>query len=88
MLVSEIDDKTREVYNQVHKCKGRPDTSKEWPNDIMDMIEGHVRDLGKNKVIMLAGGAPCGDHSSKRNMRLRDGTMPTTDQRPVQRKKR
>ena len=26
MLVSEIDEKTREVYNQVHKCKGRPDT--------------------------------------------------------------
>jgi site-specific DNA-cytosine methylase len=81
MLVSEIDEKTREVYNQVHKCKERPNTKK-WPNDIMDIAEGHVRDLGKNKVILFAGGAPCGDHSSKRNMRLRDGTMPTTDQRP------
>ena len=48
-------------------------------DDVNEMTEHMIVDMGE--IILFAGGAPCGDFSRKRNFALRDGSMPTTDQR-------
>ena len=48
-------------------------------DDVNEVTEQMIVDMGE--IILLAGGPPCGDFSRKRNFALRDGSMPTTDQR-------
>jgi hypothetical protein len=61
------------------KEDGSPMIDHNWCQDVMDITEQKIVDLGD--IIMVAGGAPCGDYSRKRNLRQRNGKMPTTDQR-------
>ena len=61
------------------KEDGSPMIDHNWCQDVMDITEQKIVDLGD--IILVAGGAPCGDYSRKRNLRQRNGKMPTTDQR-------
>ena len=61
------------------KEDGSPMIDHDWCHDVMDIIEQTFIYLGN--IIMFAGGAPCGDCSRKRNLRQRNGKMPTTYQR-------
>ena len=80
IVSSEISEKARLICDSANRDEqGNPITDHNFPNDVMKITEKHIVDQGK--IIMFAGGAPCGDFSRKRNLRMRNGKMPTTDQR-------
>ena len=80
IVSSEISGKARSVCDSANRDQqGNPFICRNFPNDVMEITEKHIEDQGK--IIMFAGGAPCGDFSRKRNLRMRNGKMPTTDQR-------
>ena len=80
IVPSERSEKARSVCDSANRDQqGNPFTDHNFPNDVMNITETHFVDQGK--IVMIAGGTPCGDFSRKRNLRMLNGKMSTTDQR-------
>ena len=80
VVPNEISEKARSICNSANRDQDdHPITDHEFKNDVMKITEEDIVDQGKNTA--FAGGAPCGDFSRKSNLRMRNGGIPTTDQR-------
>jgi hypothetical protein len=80
IVSNEISEDVRLICDSVNRDqKGKAITEHSLPHDVMKITEEQI--INQGRIIMFAGGAPCGDFNRKRNLRMRNGKIPTTDQR-------